>query len=170
MKTKKLWILPAIALLAGSAVAQDDARPPKQDTGRYFRLDFVVKEVNEGKATNSRTYSTIVTTKHSENDSIRTGSKVPVANGTNGYTYMDVGVSIDCRSVEEAPGKLMLNVSADISSQADTAAAPLPPVVRNNRWSSNVVVPIGKSTVIFSSDDVSSKGKIELELTATPIA
>jgi hypothetical protein len=32
-----------------------------------------------------------------------------------------------------------------------------------------VIVPVGKPTVIFSSDDVASKGQMQLELTASPI-
>jgi hypothetical protein len=165
----KPWVLPALLLLAGSAAAQDDKPPAKQETGHYFRLDFLVKEINDGRTTNSRVYSTIVSTKRGENDSIRTGSRVPVPQGTDGYSYLDVGVNIDCRSVEETAGKLMLNVSSDISSLADNAPAPAHPVIRSNKWSSNVVVPMGKPTTIFSSDDVGSKGKMQMELTATPI-
>jgi len=35
-------------------------------------------------------------------------------------------------------------------------------------WSSNVIVPIGKPTVIFSSDDVTTKGQMQLELSSSP--
>jgi hypothetical protein len=171
-KTKLLMLFPAILLLATSSFAQDEKA--KEDPDHYYRLDFVVKEIGDGRIANSRSYSTIVRITgpgHGGTDSIRTGSKVPEQQSGGGYTYMDVGVSIDCQSVHEAAGKLMLSVSADISSLAETTAtSTLPPVIRNNRWSSTVVVPIGKPTTIFSSDDVGSKGKMQLEMTATPIA
>jgi hypothetical protein len=40
-------------------------------------------------------------------------------------------------------------------------------LIRQTKWSSNVIVPIGKPTVIFSSDDATTKGQMQLELTAT---
>ena len=43
------------------------------------------------------------------------------------------------------------------------------PMIRQNRWTSNVVVPLKKPTVIFSSDDLTTKHQMQLELTATPI-
>jgi hypothetical protein len=44
------------------------------------------------------------------------------------------------------------------------------PVIRQNRWSSNVVVPLKKPTLIFASDDATSKRQMQLELTAAPVA
>jgi hypothetical protein len=43
------------------------------------------------------------------------------------------------------------------------------PVTRQNQWRSAVVIPVKKPTVVFSSDDVSSKRQLQLELTATPV-
>ena len=43
------------------------------------------------------------------------------------------------------------------------------PVIRQLSWQSDVVVPIGRPTVIFTSDNPSDTGKTELELTATEI-
>jgi hypothetical protein len=173
MKTTKLWILlPILMTVASVSFAQDEKKaegPP-----RYYHLDYVVKEISDGKTVNSRVYSTIVSTdRGAPSYSLRTGTKVPVPQGANQFTYMDVGVSIDTRRVSDGAGRLMLNVSADISSLPGevtgySQVSP-PPVVRNNRWTSDVVVPIGKPIIIFSSDDVTNKGKLQLELTATPI-
>jgi hypothetical protein len=67
----------------------------------------------------------------------------------------------------------MLHVGADISSIAtgseNSPSNLLPPVIRQNRWSSSVIVPLGKPTTIYSSDDITSKRKVQIELTATPI-
>jgi hypothetical protein len=37
------------------------------------------------------------------------------------------------------------------------------------KWNAPVIVPLRKATVIFASDDPSSKRQMQLELTATPI-
>ncbi len=64
---------------------------------------------------------------------------------------------------------------ADISSIPSepavpaTASAPTQPTVRQNKWDSTVIVPLKKPTVLFSSDDLTSKRQMQLELTATPI-
>jgi hypothetical protein len=86
------------------------------------------------------------------------------------YTYLDVGVSIDCRYVTEAPGQLTLRIDADISSVLhESTPTNLPPTVRQNKWTSSVVVPLRKPTVLYSSDDLTTKQQMQLELTATPI-
>ncbi len=102
--------------------------------------------------------------------SIRTGSKVPVRSGTSipQYQYVDVGVNIDSRNAREIQDQLALTVSADVSSyvaEADASA----PLVRQTKWNSTVIVPFKKPTVIFSSDDPTSKRQMQLELTATRI-
>ena len=150
-----------LALIAGTCLAQE-AAPPK-----FYKLDFVVKEVEGTKVINARTYSGVISTEHS--CSIRTGSKVPYSTG-NQYTFLDVGVSIDCRSVKETPGGLTMNVDADISSVLEsTTPTNLPPTVRQNKWASYVVVPIKKPTVLFSSDDLTTRHQMQVEVTATPI-
>jgi hypothetical protein len=157
-----------LALLAGACLAED-APPPTT----FYKLDFVVKEVEGAKVHNSRTYSVVVASARGLLDScsIRTGSKIPFSTGKDQYTYLDVGVSIDCRSVKEAPGGLTMRVDADVSSVAQESVAPanLGPVVRQNKWASEVIVPLKRATVIFSSDDLTSKHQMQVELTATPI-
>jgi len=153
-----------MVLLAGACFAEGEQ-------AKYFQLDFVVQELEGGKVTNSRHYQTTISTTPNNFATIRTGIRVPVMTGGSGtdngtYSYVDVGVNIDCRDAKDIPGGLTLNVTADISSAATTTQHP---VIRQNKWRSNVIVPIGKPTIIFSSDDVASKGQIRLELTATAI-
>ena len=181
--------------LAGPCLAQDQkpetkAEPrPATDDYHYYRLDFVLREVGEdGKVANSRAYSIIVGG-YDKNPgqlapaSIRTGSRIPV--GTKGnFEYRDIGVNIDCREVHLVPDtgravsadEIALRVGAEISSIADVSAATsqissdgTPPILRQNKWDSFVMLPLNKPTVLYSSDNVSSKGKLQLELTATPV-
>ena len=162
MIRKMLLGLAAVAALAGNCPAQN-AEP-----NRSYKFDFVVKEVEGGKTVNSRNYMTtmaVIGTGTADVASIRTGSRVPVQND-KGLTYFDVGVNIDCRSVREIGSDISLFVSADISSllQEQPSSAP---VVRQNKWTATVLVPLRKPTVIFASDDPSSKRQMQLELTVT---
>ena len=155
-------IITGLVLAAGTCLAQ-----PPEASWKFYKLDFVVKEVEGSKVLNARTFSTIVHAStpgvQAAGGSIRTGSKVPTAGN-----YIDVGVNIDTRDVKEVQGDVALSVSADISSTPADAATERP-VIRQNRWSSYVIVPIKKPTVIFASDDATTKHQMQLELTATPI-
>jgi 3-deoxy-D-manno-octulosonic acid (KDO) 8-phosphate synthase len=105
---------------------------------------------------------------------IRAGSKVPYSNADGSqYSYLDLGVSIDCYHVTEMHDTMSLVIKADVSSivqePAPSSAVMRQPVVRQNQWQAGVVVPIKKPTVVFSSDDLTTKRQMQVELTATPI-
>ena len=168
-KTTLMVVCGTILLSAGICAAQNDTAKPAAEQPKYFHLDFAVKELESGKLINVRHYTTTIATGESTpyTCSTRAGSKVPVPlAGQTGTTYIDVGVNIDCRSAKEIESSLAISVAAEISSPAPTSN---PPLIRQTKWSSNVIVPIGKPTVIFSSDDVTTKGQMQLELTATAI-
>ena len=159
----------AFTIAAGTCLAQaENAKPAEGPKG--YQLDFVIKELEDGKVASSRNYSMMVSAV-SASGSIRAGDKVPVATKTPPsaeYTYVDVGVNIDCGSVMEVQGKLQLNVVADISTVTPDSS-PSRPVIRTTRWKSGVFVPYRKSTVLFLSDDTPSKRRLQLELTAAPV-
>jgi hypothetical protein len=162
--------LTCIFLLAAAALAQNDAPKPAAPPPEFFRLDFSLKELEGGKLVNTRSYQTMAVTGNNV-ASIRSGGKVPSNTGTDkGYTYIDVGVNIDVRRVTRMNDELNLDVTAEISGVVEPNDHPaLPPVVRQTRWNSVVVVPMGKATVLFKSDDPASKRQLQLEMTATPI-
>jgi len=167
--TTKLWILTGVLLLARTSFAQTDRESPNG----FYRLDFVTKELDDNKLINTRTYSMTVSDKAAGN--IRSGSKVPVYTNSSGgntqFTYLDLGVNIDCHDLRELQGQLTLSVSADIAAATTEAAGSTNPnpVIRQYKWNSAVIVPLRKATQIFSSEDLGSKRKFQLELTATPI-
>ena len=180
---RSLCMLVALSSL-GIAAAQTPATAPEAGTSpapvkappfRFYHLDFIVKEVDEGRVINSRTYSTTVSAEQSGRPSIRAGSKVPVAlEGNGGFSYIDVGINFDCKYLGETANSLMLDVTAEVSSIAtpltgEPLPAHSPNVIRQNRWTSPVVVQLRKPATIFSSDDLTSKRKIQIELTATPV-
>jgi hypothetical protein len=184
-----LLLAPALTL---HARAQDTAKAPdaakaSEPATRYYHLEFVIQELGaDGKPTNSRTYSTTVSTGRNDHyGAIRTGARVPIITGAlHGptgtsesklefqYQYLDVGVSIDTENVHENDGQLSMLLKAEVSSLADpTHSSPseLPndPVIHQNMWQASVLIPIGKRTVVFSSDALENKGGMQLSITAT---
>jgi hypothetical protein len=172
MFTIRTWSMCALAVtLLAVTCFGEDAAPSK-----FYKLDFVVREMEGGKVLNTRAYSmTASEGKLKDHSEIRTGSKVPYSTKADGsqYTFLDVGVSFDCDHIVEMRDTMSLLLVADISSVVQEPASPSapirPPVVRQNRWSSVVIVPLKKPTVVFSSDDLTTKRQMQVELTATPI-
>lgn len=166
---KQMVKLLAVFLLAGACLAQS-AEPAK-----FYKLEFVVKEADAAKVLSAHSFTMIAETKGT--NALRTGARVPIATGAGGgvsplvnahYSYLDVGVNIDCRNMKESAGGLSMEVTADIS-RVPAESNGLPPVVHQNRWAAGVVVPLQKSTVLFASDDMTTQHQMRLELTATPV-
>jgi hypothetical protein len=140
------------------------AEPP----AHFYHLEIVLEQVDaDGKPTNSRSYSAVVSTARNDNNAqIRTGARVPIAMGQ----YQDIGVNIDARSPRDVAGKLTLYMAADISSIADSKESNGMndhPIFETNKWQGQVLIPIGKATTVFSSDDIRSKGSMRMVVTAT---
>jgi len=159
--------------LLGFAIAAGTCLGQVVDQTKFYKLEFVVKEVEGAKVVNSRSYFMTVPLEapgqSGNGNSIRTSSRVPLATpGSTQFSYSDVGVSLDCRGLHETPSGISVNLSADITTNSIEPALPAP-VLRQNRWSSTVVVPVKKPTVVYASDDATSKRQMQLELTATPI-
>jgi hypothetical protein len=72
-----------------------------------------------------------------------------------------------------SPARLALHISADISSVIEGHQESPPPgalpIIRNNQWESNVILPMKEPTVVYSSDDPASKRKMQLQITALPV-
>jgi hypothetical protein len=174
--TMLLLLLACFALPAMSR-AQDEGKPAEPaktaEPAHYYRVTFTVQEVDAaGKPTNSRSYTTILSTRVRQ-VSIRTGSRIPIAVGTASnpnWQYQNLGVNIDVQEVQEVGRALALTINADITGLTKSPDDNLrEPTVRTNRWDSPVLVPIGKATVVFTSDDLDSKGSLQMVVTATPM-
>lgn len=142
-----------------------------QDTIKFFRLDFVIKELDENKITSAKTYSTFMSTDDRKRATqIRTSNKIAYASAPNSFQFLDVGVNIDCTRLQELNGQLALELQAEVSSIPGGEIVPgTPPVIRQNRWNSTVLLPVGKPTTLFSSEDQYSKRKMQLELNVTAV-
>ena len=152
-----------------------------QEAAKFYRLDFAIKELDETKVVSTKKYSTFISTDdRTKGASIRVGTKVPYSTGSSSggtspvtntqYNYADVGVNIDCQKISEANGHLVVQISAEITSiPASEGPITTQPIIRQNRWFSVSVIEPAKPTTLFSSDDLNSKRKLQLELTATPV-
>jgi hypothetical protein len=177
-KTKLWTAILAMTVAAGANYAQP-AAAPVTESHRYYRLDLVLKEVEEGKVVNNRAYYTTLAGDKSAHASIRTRSRVwmPPAGATSPGVdtqgqYLDVGVNFDVWFREEIGDCLAVNVATELSGIAEGqggGSGSERPIIRQSKWSSNAFVPFAKPTLVFSSDEPTGKRKMQLELTAAPI-
>jgi hypothetical protein len=172
-----------LSLLPAAVRGQNPQVTTVSPVQHFYRLHFAVEELNAaGQVTNTRSYKETIATANGMDQQIKTGSRVPIATGSYGssanpsvtqteFQYVDLGVDLDVRNASEHGDKLCFRLKAEISSVArqTNIEGTNEPVIRQNVWDSIVVVPIGKPAVVFSSDDLDSKGKIQVEVTATPI-
>src|SRR5271154_4391228 len=174
-KSMQTLLLLFVALTAGLGAAQSSSAPAAAPL-RYYKADLLVKEVDaSGHLTNSRSYSTILLTDNNGGPKqIRSGDKIPIRTsatekGDTEYQYIDVGVNIDCRFVHELDQKLAMSVTAEVSSvpAGTDLNSSLGPLIRQFKWNADVLIASGVPTTIFSSDDVGSKNKMQVEVTAT---
>ena len=183
-KATVFFCLLALALsVSHKATAQDsDATSKPQESAKspeppahFYHLDLVLEQLGpDGKPTNSRSFAITISTDRRDagtNTEIRTGARVPIQTGgsSSQFQYQDVGINFDARNAREAGGKLTFYLASDVSSVAaakDPSVA-TPPVMEQNKWQGQVLVPIGKATTVFSSDDIQSKGAMQLVVTAT---
>jgi hypothetical protein len=180
---KKLAVI-AVVLLTGMLCAnsQESSKPePKRGETKaaeaapatprplsYYRLDFAVNELEDGKKTNSRSYTALVEAPGRAN--LKVGSRLPVSEGHGGFSYIDVGLNFNQIHIEEKESMLLAFIEGDIASvAAPEQAGTNPPVLRQAHFRGDTVVAPGKSTVLFSLDDVNSKHRFQIELTATKL-
>ncbi|MGZ4855387.1 MAG: hypothetical protein ACXVKH_09250, partial [Candidatus Angelobacter sp.] len=151
-------------------------QPPKKDSGEnrepaatnnFFKLAFVLYEVDDGKRTNQRDYMMIGRTDN-QPSSIRVATKVPLYTyekaGDKAYTYIDAGLSIRCFLKEQVDSVVQLHCDIEVSSFvrpeqiASTTgnAGPAAPVVRTTRTDSWALLTLGKPAILNTVDDINS--------------
>ena len=164
------WTIALVALclplIPSSVTAQQETKVQKPITA--YRLEFNVRELENGKRLNSRTY--MMTAEEGEYARIRVGNRVPYQVAEKQYQYSSVGMNIDCRPREHESG-VALEITVDFSSvapQSETAPS-FNPVFRSNRSEVQAVVALGKPTIVTSLDDVESNRHYEIEVTATKV-
>lgn len=160
--------------LAGVVARVDQQANPAPQ--RYYKLSYVLRETDEGKVLNQRTFVVTINpaTTNAQGEitsrwwSLRAGTRVPYSTGTaedGKFSYADVGVNLDSRGYE-AGDALQLEVSSEISSLGEeNAGSPTLPLIRQIKVRSAALAPFGKSTAVFMADDPASKHRFELDVT-----
>ncbi len=181
MKTFSKVLAVLILAVMGSTMvfAQEKEAPKEAPRPREFpvyKLDFVIAELEDGKRVNSRAYTMLVQERSPGQGSVNVSTRVPVALGSSGATqpqvqYMDVGLGLDYRVREESnwvivEGRTRIESFADAQPQSNSLNMP---VTRRISIDSQAAVTPGKPTVIGSADDVNSKKRYEVQVTATKI-
>jgi hypothetical protein len=139
------------------------------DEANFYKLDFVLRELEDGKVVNVRNYS--VMARSGEWQQLRVSNSVPTTTESKKADKTEaIGLSMNCRIIPGADGTAMLDTKADISSMADRgtmfASNPAPPV-RHVQMNSSAPVTLGKPILLSGVDELSSKRRFELEVTVT---
>lgn len=163
-----LLMLAGLYAPPGRAQESEKPAPSAEKSAETYRLDIVVNELEDSKKVNSRAYSVLL---EGENWSkLRIGSRIPIQQ-QSGIVYMDVGLSLDCRLRESASG-LSLEVILEMNSFAIPEGAeerPATPPLRNFRTQTTSALALGKPTVVTSADDMASKRRFQVEVTASKV-
>ena len=150
------------------------------NTENFFKLAFVMYELDDGKRTNQRDYMMIGRTDNHPS-SIKVATKVPITTLEKGdekqYTYTDVGLRINCSMKEQVDRRLQLHCDIEISSfirpeqiaNATGNAGLAAPFLRTTRTDSWALLTMGKPAILTTVDDINSTKRMQVEVTATKL-
>lgn len=174
---RRLLLIAFTLLVAAAAVGQENKSAARNDFSwarAPYRLDFVIREMDDGKVVNSRNYSMVMTSTDERGrgmGDMRAGSRIPVNVGDKGIQYVDVGVNINSRLYVLDSGALLLENSTEISTLAtpEGAGQGANPIIRQIRSNTTGEVIVGKASQIALLDDPVSKRRFQIEVTATKL-
>src|SRR5208283_3529031 len=125
MRNRLIYFATIAVLLAAAprlgASQESPAKPaPLAAPKHYYKLNFVLRETDEGKVVNQRTFNMDISAEPPRAGadwwSMRAGTRIPVTNAKD-LTFIDVGVNLDVRADEGADG-LQMQITSEISSAA----------------------------------------------------
>ena len=169
-----LRLLLVVGLVSIIAAAQEAPRHLQ----KIYKVVFLIYEVEDGKKINERTYTLPVTSVdgNTRDTTMSVGSRVPIVTGTakgdTTFQYIDIGLNIHCSVVEQADkfivhGEIVLSNLA--TPEQGTDPRNLGPVVRQVKEEFTTLVPPGKPTLATTVDDLNSKKRTQVEITASKI-
>jgi hypothetical protein len=185
--TKVILILALATSLFGQQPPKDTAgqpandQPPKKEvlagrdgnTENFFKLAFVMYELDDAKRTNQRDYMLIARTDN-QSSSIRVATRVPVYTEEKKMTYVDAGLTIRCSVKEQIDRRVQLHCDIEVSSfvrpeqiASSGNTVPAAPVLRTTRTDSWVLLTLGKPAILNTVDDINSAKRMQIEVTAT---
>ena len=161
-----------LSLTYTAAVAQDNKsenRAKAPDEVGFYKLDFVVRELEDGKTVNTRNYTLMA--RAGEWQQLRVGTRVPIYAQEKKLEYMDVGLSVDCR-ILGAEDSAALITKAEITNFAagegeKVGASGGAPLIRHVQMNTSAPLSLEKSVLLSGVDELSSKHRFQLEVTVS---
>ena len=188
---RRITFILLLLLVAVAAVAQETTNKPAEAKPRNdftwarapYRLDYVVKELDDNKVVNTRSYSLSMQSSEERGRSfgeLKAGSRVPVVTmafpsgqpAVPSTQYMDVGINIRSQLYLLENSNLLLDSTVEISNLATGPGAEGPsgnPIVRSIRANTTSEVTANKSNQIAIVDDPTSKHRFEIDVTPTKL-
>jgi hypothetical protein len=164
MTTRTRAILVA-AILAPLAAAQAG------HNGALYKADFTIRDTGDAGAKAGRKYSMVLIERIK--GVFKVGNRIPMATGTGSgntqFTYVDVGVNIDC-VMEEREGKVAMHADLDLSTAVTQEKNPTGnPTISQIRVNIDTTLVPGKPMVVASFDDPVTSRKFEVETMVTKL-
>ena len=161
------WMMAAALLGPGLAAHAQDARESST-----YKVDFTIRDTGDAGGKTGRKYSLLVN--HGVKTTFKVGNRVPVASGgmsggalvNTQFTYIDVGMNIDC-VVAESGSKFAMHADLDISTAVmpdKNPSAVQNPTISQIRLNLDTTVAPGKPTVVASFDDPVTSRKFDVDV------
>jgi hypothetical protein len=149
-----------------------------------YKVEFNIRDGSDPAAKAGRHYMLLMDPGHKA--VFKVGNRVPVASGsfqpsTGGtginpltqYTYLDIGVNIEC-TVSEMNGRVAMHGNLDLSTMmehdaASHAANPPNPTIVQTKLELDTAIEPGKPTVIAALDDPVNTRQFQVEATVTRV-
>jgi hypothetical protein len=182
MRINRSWIAAPLLAALLPLQAQDRTAPP---AGAVYKVEFNIGDGKDAASRSDRRYTMLID--ESGRGVFRVGNRVPVASGSfqpgvggagvsplvnTQYTYLDVGVNIECR-VRDVGNRIGLRGSVDLS----TVVQPTPreasvqpnPTVGQTKVEIEATLELGKPTVVASVDDPVNMRQLAIQATVTRV-
>lgn len=161
------------ALIAGAFLATGlCGQNQPAAAGATYRVELVMHEANDAAAKAGRHYTLLI--EAGGKGTLKVGNRVsvPTGQGSANFTYIDIGMNIDCRLREAAAGKMELIGSMDTSTllpQKPGVSAPSSPVISQLRIDVDAALEPGKRATVASIQDPVTQRDLNVEATVTKI-
>jgi hypothetical protein len=171
------------AVLAFSAflpLPAQEARRNGTITNSYL-VEYRFHDGGDASTATDRRYTLMVNGEHKA--SFKSGSRTPTvsstfeqANGastiTTQYSYLDLGVNIEC-TLQELDSRVEVHTALDLSSLADNtpaaaAGAARNPTLKQTKLDASATLQIGKSSMVASIADPASNRTLQVTVLVTP--
>lgn len=164
--------------LAGAGFAQEKATgeraksveaEKKEGPVIVYRVNFEIRELEDGKRVNTRKYTLLMEEGHTGR--VRVEGGVPARLPAGGIRLVDSGLDIDCH-LRERGNYIALQITLELRTfvlAERENQAQRHPMSRKIRSQVGTAILPGQPTVVSVVDDTATKRRYELEVTATKV-